>query len=232
LQELSIIGTEIISLDGIETVAGSLQVLRVICCGIKKIDGCILKMSGLKELYLQENKIAAIDNLSGCKILEKLWLQSNKISKIENLHHNVGIVELSLADNSIQVIENVKSLVHLEVLDMSQNPIENLQDIKEIETLTTLRVISFGSLDYEPCPVCNVNGYKQFIMATLASTPLEVTYVIKKLDGLAIKQDELKGSRTEYMKQVMQYQKAIKEIEAQQFSHRFTRLLGAIGLFK
>ena len=95
LPELTLIETgPLLSLSGIESVAHSLETLRIIGCGLTQIDFQLTSLVNIRDLILPKNSIKKIENLDRCNRLSKLWLYSNEISKIENLDNNSYLQEL------------------------------------------------------------------------------------------------------------------------------------------
>ena len=57
------IGTQTVSLAGLECAGHSLEVVNVTNCNLTSIEASFLKLVQLRHLNLGENQITAIDNL-------------------------------------------------------------------------------------------------------------------------------------------------------------------------
>ena len=208
LQELSLIETgPLETLSGIETIAHSLESLRIIGCNLTQIDPLISKLVNLRELILPKNSITSINNIQGCSRLSKLWLYSNCISRIENLENNSYVQEIWLQDNKIKIIENLENLVNLQVLHVSENPLMSFSAIQKIAGLNIIHCLSFGGLDFEPAPVCKLEGYKNYVLSTVASEYLRV------LDGEFISNDVKDAVRRDYMQEAIKLQDRLSSVE-------------------
>jgi hypothetical protein len=208
LQDLSLIETgPLDSLSGIESISHSLECLRIIGCNLTQIDPLISKLTNLRELHLPKNSISMINNLQGCSRLSKLWLYSNSITKIENLDNNSYLQELWLQDNKIKMIENLENLVNLQELHISENPLTTFNSISKISSLSIIRSLSFGGLDFEPAPVCMLEGYKSYVLSTVASDYLRI------LDGEFISPEVKDGVRKDYMQEAIKLQDRLSSVE-------------------
>lgn len=63
--------------------------------------------TGLKCLWLENNGIERIENLSNQSQLRNLYLQYNVIMKIENLEHLLMLDTLNVCHNFIEKLENI-----------------------------------------------------------------------------------------------------------------------------
>jgi hypothetical protein len=89
--------------------------------------------------FLQDRKIAFIDNLEGFKNLRHLYLNNNKLQTITRLNFpNLIIFELS--NNFIRKIENLELLKNLENLNLEKNCVSKLENIKENIYLDTINL--------------------------------------------------------------------------------------------
>lgn len=208
LQDLSLIETgPLESLSGIETISHSLESLRIIGCNLTQIDPLVSKLTNLRELFLAKNSITSISNLEGCSRLTKLWLYSNSITKIENLENNSYLQDIWLQDNKIKMIENLENLVNLQELHLSENPLTSFNSISHISRLNIIHTLSFGGLDFEPAPVCKLEGYKSYVVSTVASDYLRV------LDGEWVSNETKDGIRKDYMQEAIKLQDKLNSVE-------------------
>lgn len=162
---------------GIEKIAHSLEKLRLIGCGLTRIDEALSSLHNLRELTLGNNEISVIENLEGCYQLEKLWIYSNKIDRIQNLENNTRLKMLWIQDNRITNLDNLETLVNLQELYLSGNPLSRFSDIKGISRLPILERIAFDCGGFEPCPVAEIPGYREFVLTTVTSQYLKVSYI-------------------------------------------------------
>ncbi|CAG9334434.1 unnamed protein product [Blepharisma stoltei] len=208
LQELSLIETgQLVTLSGVERVAHSLEILRIIGCELPAIEPFINELHQLRELILIRNSITKIENLEGCPLLTKLWLFGNQITKIENLESNSYIRELWLQENKIETVEALSTLVNLQDLHLSENPIATFNDIREISKLSVIRNLSFGGVDFQACPVTELEGYTEFVLSTISSPYLQI------LDGKWISQETRDSAKNDYIQEALKLQERLSSIE-------------------
>ena len=106
------------------------------------------EMSGLEnleELWLGKNKIEHISGISKLTKLRKLDLQSNRLTRIENLHGQVDTLEeLYLSHNAIDVLgascETGLALpfTQLGTIDMTRNRLTDTSPFAHLTSLTDL----------------------------------------------------------------------------------------------
>lgn len=171
-------------------------------------------MENLRDLNLGQNCITKIENLENCKLLENLQLYSNEICGITGLDFQQGLTVLNLSDNNISKVENLSRLPNLQALSLSQNPLNDLEEIQDLSSLPILKKIDFGSSDFRPCNICDIPGYKEFLLTTISSAYLE------QVDGRAVDKDDKAEAYNEYVESVIQLQKGLDEIES---THRRER---------
>lgn len=85
LVELTLIETSTASIQGLEVVGHSLEILRIINGGLKSFEKSFLQLINLRELVLGSNQISRIENLNNCVHLNKLFLYQNKITSLTGL---------------------------------------------------------------------------------------------------------------------------------------------------
>eukprot|EP00241_Pyramimonas_parkeae_P004798 CAMPEP_0114245390 /NCGR_PEP_ID=MMETSP0058-20121206/11868_1 /TAXON_ID=36894 /ORGANISM="Pyramimonas parkeae, CCMP726" /LENGTH=370 /DNA_ID=CAMNT_0001358435 /DNA_START=153 /DNA_END=1265 /DNA_ORIENTATION=+ len=83
---------------------------------IANLRGC----TGLRVLYLYDNKIATIENLDFANKLTHLYLQNNEIGMLENLGHHKSLQKLYLDGNRIAVVEGLDACQRLEELHINR----------------------------------------------------------------------------------------------------------------
>ncbi|RTG84658.1 protein TilB, partial [Schistosoma bovis] len=122
----------------------------------------------LEEVALhQQNleRIELIENL--CKSLRILYLQNNLIPKIENLSKLKKLEYLNLALNNIEKVENLEGCESLKKLDLTVNFIG---DLFSIESLGNVHFLEELYLTGNPCT--EYPGYREFVIATLPQLKL------------------------------------------------------------
>lgn len=105
---------------------------------LRSVPECVEKLHKLNTLYLVQNRITRISNLTSCSNLRSLELGGNKIRKIENLEALVNLEELWLGKNKITKLENVGSLKNLKILSLQSNRITDIENIGELRNLEEL----------------------------------------------------------------------------------------------
>ena len=120
-------------------------------------------LSTLKEITLHQfeiERIELIDNV--CRELQILYLQNNVISKIENLSRLVELAYLQLALNNISVIENLEHCEALSKLDLTCNFVEDPSCVASLQANTNLR-----SLFLVGNPLAAYPMYREYILSLL-----------------------------------------------------------------
>lgn len=161
---------------------------------------------------MPNNSIQRIEHLEGCRNLRELWLNSNRIRTIENLDDCTFLQSLYLQDNLVSVIENLQVCVDLRDLVLSQNPITAFVDIAGIAELPMLKRLSFADENFEPCPIANEPGYREFILTTVTSA------IFAELDSIRVNSDSREQARRTYIEAAMKLQERLGEIESEHSS--------------
>ncbi|XP_030364930.1 leucine-rich repeat-containing protein 46 [Strigops habroptila] len=110
-------------------------------------------------IRLDRENISAIRRLRSRRDTHSLYLQQNQIEKIENLSCFPNLRFLSLAGNRIRRVENLQPLQHLSVLDLSHNRIQTLEPA---ELPRSLRL-----LDLTGNECTHQQGYRELVVAAL-----------------------------------------------------------------
>uniref|UniRef100_A0A8C7E713 Leucine-rich repeat-containing protein 6 n=1 Tax=Naja naja TaxID=35670 RepID=A0A8C7E713_NAJNA len=120
-------------------------------------------MFSLEEVSLHQQNIEKIEHLDKwCRNLKILYLQNNLISKIENVSRLKKLAYLNLALNNIEKFENLEGCEDLQKLDLTANFIGELSSLKILKNnihLEELFLVGNPCTDFE--------GYRQFVVATL-----------------------------------------------------------------
>jgi protein phosphatase 1 regulatory subunit 7 len=102
-------------------------------------------LENLEELWLGKNKIEHISGISKLTKLRKLDLQSNRLTRIENLHGQVDTLEeLYLSHNAIDIegakVETGLALpfMQLSTIDMSRNRLTDTSPFAHLTSLNDL----------------------------------------------------------------------------------------------
>lgn len=117
----------------------------------------------LEELSLHQQEIERLEHLDRwCRDLKILYLQNNLIGKIENVSKLKKLEYLNLALNNIEKIENLEGCEELAKLDLTVNFIGELSSVKSLQHNIHLRELFLMG---NPC--ADFEGYRQFVVAAL-----------------------------------------------------------------
>lgn len=101
----------------------------------------------LNMLYLTDNQLEDIYQLSELTNLKYLFLNYNKIKSLAPLEKLTKLYLLSLGSNEITDLSPLKNLTYLNHLDVDRNPIKDISCIKDFKT--NLSVLSLYSCKIE-----------------------------------------------------------------------------------
>ncbi|XP_054446073.1 dynein axonemal assembly factor 11 [Pteronotus mesoamericanus] len=117
----------------------------------------------LEELSLHQQEIERLEHIDKwCRDLKILYLQNNLIGKIENVSKLKKLEYLNLALNNIEKIENLEGCEELAKLDLTVNFIGELSSVKALQHNIHLKELFLMG---NPC--ADFDGYRQFVVATL-----------------------------------------------------------------
>uniref|UniRef100_A0A5F4VXH2 Leucine-rich repeat-containing protein 6 n=1 Tax=Callithrix jacchus TaxID=9483 RepID=A0A5F4VXH2_CALJA len=117
----------------------------------------------LEELSLHQQEIERLEHIDKwCRDLKILYLQNNLIGKIENVSKLKKLEYLNLALNNIEKIENLEGCEELAKLDLTVNFIGELSSIKTLKHNIHLKELFLMG---NPC--ATFNHYREFVVATL-----------------------------------------------------------------
>ncbi|KAG8515489.1 Protein tilB, partial [Galemys pyrenaicus] len=117
----------------------------------------------LEELSLHQQEIERLEHIDKwCRDLKILYLQNNLIGKIENVSKLKKLEYLNLALNNIEKIENLEGCEWLAKLDLTVNFIGELSSIKSLQHNIHLKELFLMG---NPC--ADFDGYRPFVVATL-----------------------------------------------------------------
>ncbi|KAG7218635.1 hypothetical protein INR49_019994 [Caranx melampygus] len=117
----------------------------------------------LEEVSLHQQDIERIEHLDRwCRDLKILYLQNNLIPRIENLSRLKKLEYLNLALNNIEVIENLEGCESLQKLDLTVNFVGRLSSVESLRHNIHLRELFLVG---NPCT--EFEGYRQYVVASL-----------------------------------------------------------------
>lgn len=117
----------------------------------------------LEELSLHQQEIERLEHIDKwCRDLKILYLQNNLIGKIENVSKLKKLEYLNLALNNIEKIENLEGCEGLTKLDLTVNFIGELSSVETLRGNVHLRELFLMG---NPC--ADFHGYRPFVVATL-----------------------------------------------------------------
>ena len=121
-----------------------LKTLKTSRNGIKDLSP--ISVLDLKVLYLNEtdSEDSDLEDLNSyilAENLEELYLAENKITNISELSNFTSLKTLNLRNNGISTMTNIKDMNNLETLNLSYNSITNV-DSSDIENLDNLKVLN------------------------------------------------------------------------------------------
>lgn len=122
------------------------------------------ELSTLKEITLHQFNLREISPVLGdrCRQLEILYLQNNLLERIENLSHLKDLRYLNMAVNLVRRIDGLESCEFLNKLDLTCNYVEDLESIKNLRHNMFLKhLYLIGN------PVCQIPGYRHYVVALL-----------------------------------------------------------------
>ncbi|XP_062371641.1 dynein axonemal assembly factor 11 [Sardina pilchardus] len=117
----------------------------------------------LEELSLHQQDIERLEHLDRwCRELRILYLQNNVIPRIENVSRLKKLEYLNLALNNIEIIENLQGCESLQKLDLTVNFVWCVSSVASLRANTHLKELFLLG---NPC--ASYHGYRQYVIATL-----------------------------------------------------------------
>ncbi|KAL5967632.1 Protein phosphatase 1 regulatory subunit 42 [Taenia solium] len=137
--------------EPLEKYLGRLTHLYMNNKGIDDVGEALKPCTNLQVLYLYENHLTKIPDLSKSPSLTHLYLQQNDITRIHNLDALFNLEKLFLSGNKISVLEGLESQSKLRELrvdhqrlpageDLSASGVNNLQSLECLQYLERLDV--------------------------------------------------------------------------------------------
>nr|XP_014429333.1 protein tilB homolog isoform X3 [Pelodiscus sinensis] len=169
------------------------------------------------ELFsLEEISLEYIDKL--CRDLKILYLQNNLIPKIENVSKLKKLEYLNLALNNIERIENLEGCEELQKLDLTANFIGELSSIEILKHNIHLKELFLVG---NPCT--EFEGYREFVVATLHqlksldSKEIERSERIRALQNYRQVEKQIREQEQVYLlKRAREKEEALKRIQEKQ----------------
>ncbi|CAF91362.1 unnamed protein product, partial [Tetraodon nigroviridis] len=100
--------------------------------------------TGLKCLWLENNRIKCIENLDRQTELRCLFLQENCIHKLENLSSLKSLHILNVSNNYIRTIEHISCLPDLNTLQIAHNKLKTVDDIQHLSQCLAISVLDLS----------------------------------------------------------------------------------------
>ncbi|KAF4030534.1 Leucine rich repeat [Phytophthora infestans] len=140
LRELKIYNNKLTNTIGLKA-NSNLEDLQMNDNQIEEISTDFLALNKLKNLWLNGNRITAVRNLRGCRLLVYLDLGRNKLhgAASEGLDALSNLEVLNLGGNQLTSVGNLSHLTKLEELNLSENNLTTLQGVMP-PNLAILRV--------------------------------------------------------------------------------------------
>ncbi|KAE8915877.1 hypothetical protein PF003_g780 [Phytophthora fragariae] len=140
LRELKIYNNKLTSTIGLKA-NSNLEGLQMNDNQIEEISTDFLALGRLKNLRLNGNRIASVQNLRGCRLLVHLDLGRNRLhgAASQGLDALTNLEHLNLAGNELSSVGNLAHLTKLEELNLAENKLTSLQGIMP-PNLIVLRV--------------------------------------------------------------------------------------------
>ena len=110
-----------------------------------------------------------------------LYLHQNKIPRMENLHSFHKLAVLNLSHNKIRVVEGLENCLELGTVDLSHNEIQNISDCQQLQELPKLAHLDLKSnqINDKDNIVPFVAGLREIVSIYLLNNPC-----VRLLSGL------------------------------------------------
>eukprot|EP00965_Chrysotila_dentata_P115360 3812845-Pleurochrysis_carterae.AAC.1 len=184
-----------------------LQRLCMTDVGLQSMVG-IQECTALMHLDLSQNSIPEmdVDVLSRLTNLRCLWLNQNRISRIQGLKPLNRLNTLWLARNAISCIcDELEDNAALTDINLAATAIGNFRDIPKLSRLRLLSSLALGDAHFGDSPVCALCNYQTYILFHLQQ--------LNVLDAHVISDGARHMAEATYMKKKMYYNMRIKTIK-------------------
>uniref|UniRef100_A0A8C0ITS0 Leucine-rich repeat-containing protein 6 n=1 Tax=Chelonoidis abingdonii TaxID=106734 RepID=A0A8C0ITS0_CHEAB len=177
------------------------------------------ELFSLEEISLHQQEIEKLEYIDKlCRDLKILYLQNNLIPKIENVSKLKKLEYLNLALNNIERIENLEGCEELQKLDLTANFIGELSSIEILKHNIHLKELFLVG---NPCT--EFEGYRQFVVATLHqlkcldSKEIERSERIQALQNYRQVEKQIRDQEQAYLlKRAREKEEALKKIQEKQ----------------
>ncbi|XP_074799926.1 dynein axonemal assembly factor 11 isoform X4 [Natator depressus] len=177
------------------------------------------ELFSLEEISLHQQEIEKLEYIDKlCRDLKILYLQNNLIPKIENVSKLKKLEYLNLALNNIERIENLEGCEELQKLDLTANFIGELSSIEILKHNIHLKELFLVG---NPCT--EFEGYRQFVVATLHqlkwldSKEIERSERIQALQNYRQVEKQIRDQEQVYLlKRDREKEEALKKIQEKQ----------------
>ncbi|EKX42417.1 hypothetical protein GUITHDRAFT_52982, partial [Guillardia theta CCMP2712] len=128
------------------------------CCGFTKIENLeeggdkhLWWLTFIQTLWLEENNISKIENISHMQQLRCLFLQSNAIMRISGLKMLTSLQTLKLSNNIVRLslpstpLDDAAALRMLHTLDVSYNLLHTVEDISHLLLCDSISALHLNS---------------------------------------------------------------------------------------
>jgi len=163
----------------------------------------------ITTLYLDNNIIEEIVNLSHLVNLEWLDLSFNNIRAITGLDQLTKLKDLSLYNNSIDTLNGLENCTGLHCLSVGNNSISSLENLMYLRKFKKLRM-----LNLEGNPVCHDPEYRMFVLAHIRN--------LKYLDYAMVVDSDVVAAKEQYQDELLEIEEteSIEDAAAERESQR------------
>ncbi|XP_010627884.1 protein tilB homolog [Fukomys damarensis] len=172
----------------------------------------------LEELSLHQQEIERLEHIDKwCRDLKILYLQNNLIGKIENVSKLKKLEYLNLALNNIEKIENLEGCEGLTKLDLTVNFIGELSSIKSLTHNIHLKELFLMG---NPC--ADFHGYRHFVVATLQQLKwldgkeIDRSERIQALQNYSVVEEQIREQEKAYhLRRAREKEEALRKVAEQ-----------------
>ena len=166
---------------------GKLTIMEAVGKNITSLRG-LEYCTNLKELYLSDNRIVGINELSSLKNLTRLDLGANQISDISPLASLDKLTVLDLYVNHIQDISPLASLTALNKLYLFRNQISGISPLANLNNL--IEVDLYANQISDILPLLENKGLGEGDILRLAGNNLDLSEDSKNMDDIDALRDK------------------------------------------
>jgi len=160
---------------------------------MEAVGANIISIAGLeycvniKELYLPENQITDIRNISSLTNLTKLDLGANQIGDISHIASLTNLTQLDLYVNQIEDISSIASLKAITNLYLFRNQISDISPLANLNNL--IEVDLYGNKISDISPLLGNDGLGKGDIVRLAGNNLDLSEGSKDMVNIKVLQD-------------------------------------------